>query len=103
MHGIPRAGINLTVTLQFFNDIVELIDLNRSVDEKAHVQTDKADDLNGIFHAEGIPNQDQLVDEGKNIEGKECGDRRGRIGFAMRRIGLQVFLKSYENISGEHC
>lgn len=47
----------------------DLLHLNGTIDEKTDVVHDESNDLNGVFHAQGIPHEEKLIQEAENIEG----------------------------------
>lgn len=59
---------------QLEDGVSDLIHLNGAVDEKTAVVHDQPNDLNGIFHAQGIPYEQQLIEKAKNVQGEEGRD-----------------------------
>ncbi len=56
------------------NSRLNLVDLDGGIDEHGQVGDADANDLNRVFHAEGIPDDDQLVEETKNEESEKGGN-----------------------------
>ncbi len=61
--------------LQVGDCVTDLINLNGSVDEKREVRDAKSDDLNGVLCLEGIPHQQEFVDEAEQEQAEEGRDR----------------------------
>lgn len=59
--------------------LLNLVILNRGVDEEGKIGDADADDLNSILHSQCIPYNDQIVQETENEEGQKC-----RNGFVLR-------------------
>jgi hypothetical protein len=63
---------------------IELIPLNTGVDEETNVEHTEAYHLNRVFHAQGIPHEDQLINHPEDVQSQESRDRFG--------IGIDVIL-----------
>lgn len=70
-----RIRQNGAVLLQEINGVSDLIDLQRSVGQQGRVAHAEADDLNSVLNAQRVPDQDHLVDKGKDEKGEEGRDR----------------------------
>ena len=54
---------------------MNLIYLDRGIHEKSQVCDTDSDDLNGVLGLEGIPDQDEFVDETEQEQTEEGGNR----------------------------
>ena len=78
---IPDVWFDLrySITFRIGNESVDglfyLRNLYARVDDHADIVEAQADDLNGVFRAQRIVDQDQLVQETENEEGEVCGYR----------------------------
>jgi hypothetical protein len=78
---IPDVFIDLRTeaAIRRGNEIVDglfhLCNLYARVDDHAHVVEAQANDLNCVFGAKRIVDQDQLVQEAEDEQGKVCGYR----------------------------
>lgn len=61
-------GPDGTVRLEQINGISDLVDLQSRVGQQGRVAYAEADDLNGVFAAQSVPYQYQLVDKGEDEE-----------------------------------
>lgn len=64
-----RAG-----RFHFLHSDLNLLDLDGGVDHDGEVGNAHADDLNGVLHTEGIPDNDDFVQKGKDEESEEGGN-----------------------------
>lgn len=83
---------------------LNLLDLQRGVDHQSQVGNADTDGLNGVLHAQRIPDDDELVEETEDEEGEEGWDS-----FVLRldlRVvypaTVQARLKPAEDIA-EYC
>jgi hypothetical protein len=53
---------------------LNLSHLDGAVDEKTEIARTQTNHLNGVFHAQCVINQDQLVDKTETVESEEGGD-----------------------------
>jgi hypothetical protein len=56
------------------NGLLDLIELNGSIDENADIVQDEPDDLNCVLESQGVVYKNNLVDETKHEDGEVCGD-----------------------------
>lgn len=57
--------------------ILDLVKLDAGVDEDADVVHDEANDLDGVFEAQGVPDEDELVEVPEDEDGEIGGDGAG--------------------------
>lgn len=67
---------------------MDLLHLDSTVNEESEIAQAKSNDLNGVFHAKGIVDQNQLVEEPETVEGEEGGD--GLRGGTLVRLLLDL-------------
>lgn len=80
--------------------LVNLIDLDGSVDHQGQVCDANADNLNGVLHAKGVPDEHQLVQKAEDEEGQEGRDRLVlRCGVITGAILQQMGLEHGKDIS----
>ena len=53
------------------NSFINLIHLYGSIDKQTEIVKAKTNDLNGILEPQGVPDQEQFVDQTKNVKGEE--------------------------------
>ena len=70
-----RVDFERAVGLNVRDGSSDLVDLQRGVDEQGQVRDADSNDLDGVLETQGIPGQDQLVQETKNEERQEGGYR----------------------------
>jgi hypothetical protein len=79
---------------QFFDGVVDLVDLEERVHKQNEVRDAEADDLNRVLPPQGIPRQGQDVDEAEDEEGQESGDRAvSRFHICCQRVAGAELLK----------
>lgn len=81
-HGLdlgPEIIRDEVVLVQGLDRIPDLILLDGGIDENANVVDDESDDLNGVFHAQSIVYEYQLVDVSEHEYGEISGDGAGFI------------------------
>lgn len=61
-----HGGLQPAVRSQSFDRFVDLVVLNRSIDEHSNIIDAKSDDLNGILQSQRIVDKDQLVEESED-------------------------------------
>jgi hypothetical protein len=104
---IPNAGDGLTglkstVLLQNLQGLADLVDLDGRVDQHGQVGNANTNSLDSILHAQGIPDDDQLVKETKDEERQKCRNGLGlRLNLLVLDVGLERVLKLGENIGFE--
>jgi hypothetical protein len=89
-HGLyvdPELFVDESLLVQRVCGIFDLVKLDGSVDENAHVVDDESDDLNGVLQPQGVPHEPQLVKVAEHEDGQVGGDGAG---FAVPGIGLPV-------------
>ena len=97
--GVGQDGI---VRLQEIDGVSDLVDLQRSVGQQGRVTYAEADDLNCVLAAQGVPYQDEFVDEGEDEEGEEGRDGlvlRVQLGVAELEMGYDAELELCEDVS----
>lgn len=67
------------LAVESLDGIVNLVELDASVDEDAKVVKDQTDDLNGVLHAQGIVDKQHLVNVAEHEDGKVGRDGAGLI------------------------
>ena len=77
--------------------------MDRSINEKSNIVHAQADDLNGVFEAQGIVDQDKLIEETEDVEceeGWDCGLRlQVRVASGILFMIFKIDLKGSEDIS----
>lgn len=63
----PDLFVDEVVFGQFKDGLFDLLHLHCAIDEEANIVHDQANHLDGVFHAQRIPNEDELVDEAENV------------------------------------
>lgn len=91
-------GIKSPVTRQDVDGHLNLIHLKGSVDQHSQVGNADTNDLNCVFHAKGVPNDDQFVQETKDEESQE-----GRDGLVLRLNLVNIDLLAQTGLElGKH-
>lgn len=67
--GGSNSLLESIVPSQNANGHLDLVNLKGSINKKSQVGDADANDLNSVFRAQGIPNNDELVQETKDDEG----------------------------------
>lgn len=77
----PECQVDHVILLQLHDGVVNLVHLDRGVHQDSDVVDAETDDLNGVLKAEGIVDQDHLVDitEHENREIRGNGLRLGEL------------------------
>lgn len=88
--------MNIMGVHQAIDGIVNLIHLNCGIDQQPHIVYAKSDDLNGILQSKGIPDQYQLVEEAKDVEGEEGRDG---VPVVVVFLPIETYLKQSKYIS----
>ena len=92
---------------QVIDRVVDLIDLEDGVDENGQVSHAEADDLNGILESQGVPGQDQDVEETEDEKGEEGRNRAilrlEFVGEAGLLLVLETELEPPEDVSALSC
>lgn len=89
------------ILFQLQDGILDLLCLDRTIDQKTNVASTKPNDLNGIFQAQSIVHQDQFVYEPEDIERQKGWDGLGcslPVGVTM-----DVDLKISEHVARTVC
>jgi hypothetical protein len=73
----PNLGLDKILFVELVDCGVDLLNLDRSIDQQSHVTHAKTDDLDGVLHAQCIIDQHELVDETETVKGEEGGDCSG--------------------------
>lgn len=93
------ARLESVVTEQNIDGARDLVDLDSGINQEGQVGNANANDLNGVFHAQSIPNNNQFVKEAKNEESQKswyCLVLRLHIGTV--NVGSEAGLESGENV-----
>lgn len=85
--------------VQDVSSVFDLVELDGGIDQNAHVVHDQANDLNGVFQAQGVPDEEQLVDVAEHEDGKVGRDGAGLI---LDTLGgeVQLALEFAKDIAG---
>jgi len=97
---LPEGCVRLDVSIrhQLCDGLVDLIILDRGINEHATVVDTQADDLNGILESQRVVNKDQLVEETEDKEGEVGRDRLGD--FAPGFVRVETLLDVGKQVSG---
>lgn len=74
LHVFPKLLGNEGILVQRVCSILDLIELDGGIYENTHVVENEPDDLNGVLQAQGVPDEEQLVDVAEHEDGQICGD-----------------------------
>jgi hypothetical protein len=88
------------VRLEDGDGIVNLVELDTSIDEDADVVKDESNDLNGVLLAQGIIYKNKLVDEAEHEDGEVRGDG-ARLVVVLRNVVAQARLEFCKDISAQ--
>lgn len=87
---------------QIINRFLNLVNLNCRVNKQSQVGDADTDNLNGVLQAKGVPNEQQFVQETKNEERQESGNRfvlRSGVRICRVDLGGQVSLKLRKDVT----
>ena len=63
----PNLCLDEVVLRQLKHSVLDLRDLDRTVNKQANIVHDQANDLDSILHSQSIPDQEQLVEEAEYV------------------------------------
>jgi hypothetical protein len=89
-HGLdvlPEVCGNKGLGEEDVGSIPDLIVLDAGVDENADIVDDDANDLNRVLHAQGVPDEEELVEVAEHEDGEVGGDGAA---LAADLVGLKV-------------
>lgn len=101
-HGLdifPEVTRDKGAVVEVVGRVFDLIELNAGIDENADVVDDDSDDLNGVFEAQGIPHEYQLVDVAEHEDGEKGGDGARLAGSCARGGKVYLCLEFTKDIS----
>jgi hypothetical protein len=94
------ARLESTVLLQNSQGLSDLVDLNGRVNQHSQVGNANTDSLDGVLHAQGIPDDDQFVKETENEERQKRWDGLGlRLNRLVIDVGPERVLELGKNIA----
>lgn len=70
----PELDHDEAIFLENDDGVVDLVDLNRGIDQDAEVVNAETDDLNCVFQAQRVVDQNHLVNVTKHEDGEVGGD-----------------------------
>jgi len=101
-HGLdvfPEVARNKGAIVEVVGRVPDLVELDAGIDENADVVDDDSNDLNGVFEAQGIPHEHQLVDVAEHEDGEKGGNGAGFAGSRALCGKVNVCLELAKDIS----
>src|SRR5690242_4562444 len=97
---MPKVGGNEVLVVEDLGGVSDLVKLDGGVDHDTDVVHDEADDLNGVLEAQGVPDEEQLVEVAEHEDGKVGGDGAG-IAVDVGGFKVQLALEAAKDIAGD--
>ncbi len=99
LDGEPEVGGDEVLVVEDLCGVSDLVVLDGGVDHDADVVDDEADDLDGVLQAQGVPDEEQLVQVGEHEDGEVGGDGAG-IAVDVGCFKVQRGLEEAKDITG---
>lgn len=78
----PNGSVDVSIITEVKDGLFDLLHLDSAIYQQSQIVEAKADDLNCILESQGIPHEDQLIDETEDVKREEGRDgASGNLGF----------------------